>query len=215
MSIPNPAVNDVLKMTVVSFHTPSSQQGQNTCYYQVTAVLGGGLTVQQIASTFLTSLTGAWRTPNASNVLLGGVIADYMVTATGKVQQSAIARDGATVGLNGATIAPSQSAPVVKKLTGLAGRSKRGRCYFPFLPLAYIDANGELTNAGVTALQSWYSSWIDTQVLAVGAVQTTMVPVLTHKSAPLVPIPITATQVTGKVGTQKRRGDYGRANAEL
>jgi hypothetical protein len=213
MPPPTPAVGQVMLFSVESSHSPSSQIGLNGCHFRVSAVTGGGLDVQQLAVQFLANIQADWPAVNDSTVTLDCVKSFLLDSTTGKVLQSGIALDNATVGTHVAGIAPSQVAPVVNKGTGLAGRKYRGRCYFPFMTVAYLTSTGELTAAGQVALQAYYAGFISTQVLAAGGSSTTLVPVLKGAALPLAPTDIVSRLVTGKLGTQRRRGDYGRVNS--
>jgi hypothetical protein len=215
MAIPSPAVGQYVRCIVESFHSPSSQIGMNRVDFVVESVVGGGLTIGQIASQMLAVVQGVFPAANATTVFLSGVVSELLTTATGKVAQTGQAIDNITVGSAGVGVAPSQVAPVLKKFTGLAGRKNRGRSYFPFLFTGFLQANGELTGAGLTALTTYYSAIFQAQTLVVGGATTVLVPVLLGKAVPLVGIDLTSIQMSGLLGTQRRRGDYGRQNPAL
>lgn len=99
---------------------------------------------------------------------------------------------------------PNNTALLVRKQTGVAGRRNKGRMYAPCFNLA----EGDVSNAGiissgvVSSLQtSWTAFWEALQ----DPLTRDMQPVLFHSEAPTTPTPVTSFSVQTKVATQRTR----------
>ena len=95
---------------------------------------------------------------------------------------------------------------VVKKLTGLAGRQFRGRCYVPPISLAEVD----VTNTGMidsTVLSTIQTNWTSFIGALASATNVDTISLLHDDQQAIVPDPteIISFQVEGQVGTQRRR----------
>jgi hypothetical protein len=116
--------------------------------------------------------------------------------------------DGAPeVGGQGTSSAPPNTATLIRKRTGIAGRRGRGRMYFPGVGESLVGNTGNLTSTFATQVQGAASDWLED--LTTGAGFRHYPPVVFHRSEGIgtepVPTPVTAMQVEGKVATQRRR----------
>ena len=126
----------------------------------------------------------------------------------------------AGVGLSGPIALPKQTCGVITKITDYAGGGGRGRMYAPFpaidateltggsQPLArHTGLLGNIANAFMTV----------TPVNGAGGGSLQLVPVLRYSIKPGPTThgyrDITGFRVRSKWGTQRKRGDYGRANS--
>lgn len=109
------------------------------------------------------------------------------------------------------TLSPNPSPPncamIVQKKTGIGGRRYRGRAFVPpaMLNDADVDPAGNLAAGLATAHTVLWETWRE----STSAIN--LVPVLVHQYAVgvttgrVAPTEITAFQVAGKIGTQRRR----------
>lgn len=101
-------------------------------------------------------------------------------------------------GTGGGASLPNNCALLIKKRTGLGGRSGRGRMFVPMTSVGEdnVSPNGVITPAVVTSLQT---AW--------DALKNGMVPFLLHDdlSPVTTPTPITSLVVDGRIATQRRR----------
>lgn len=97
---------------------------------------------------------------------------------------------------------PQNCSLIVKKITGVAGRAFRGRCYVPPISLAEVDVNnvGMIDNTVVATIQG---NW-DGFIAALEGVDDVTALVLAHQSAED-PTDITNWVVEGQIATQRRR----------
>jgi hypothetical protein len=183
--------------------------------FKVTLIVGVGLSLQEIADSFLTIFQASWTGLIDATSFISGVQAELLVAATGKVIQSAQAVDNVTGGTGGGGAVPSQVAAVVRKITGFAGRKHRGRIFAPFLAFSFLQANGELTAGSVASFTAATQNVFGNQNMLMGLRETDLQATLQHKGAPITTDDVVDFQCTGKLGTQRRRGDYGRTNSPL
>lgn len=173
----------------------------------------GGLSIIQ-AATAVQAVADAILPPTIGNdAVVTDVILEKLSSATGVVQLSTVGVGARPVGTGGANSVPDQVAPVVQKFTGLAGPRNRGRVYWPFIPTASLSADGELSGAAAVALTAAAGNLFGGQSFTVGGASITVVPHLFHRTPIFGTTEILAFFCVGKLGTQKRRGDYGKLNA--
>lgn len=213
MAIPSPAINQLIRASFVSYL--DSQIGLMSSAWRIAALGGAGLTLQAMCGNLLTIGTIAWANVQSPVTILSGVLMELIDPVTGVVLQSAKSLDGITAGSVGTDCAPKQAAAIIQKRTGLAGRKNRGRAYFPFIPADFLLANGELTGAARVTYGVSAVILLGDQVLTFGGNSVTMKAALFHKGVPVTTTDITGYVVGPKIGTQKRRGDYGRTNPPL
>lgn len=123
--------------------------------------------------------------------------------------------DAAGPGLVVGTLMARQVSGVISKVTALAGRAYRGRCYTPFPAIASNVSNGVPTPVFLTALNALATELAEVQtIIAVAPVD--LHPVIYHKG----PKPPEGTyhDLIGTKGrqfwaTQRRRGSFGRPNS--
>lgn len=98
---------------------------------------------------------------------------------------------------------PPNSALLIRKRTGLAGRRGRGRFYLPGAAEGPIDANGNLGGSYLNAVQAEADAFM-TELDNIG-----VVPVVLHRTEGIgtepPPTVITSFVADGKIATQRRR----------
>jgi hypothetical protein len=212
MTLPNSAVGD-LCVAVYPQHFVD-QVGEVTVAWNCAAITAAGSPYQDVVN----QLDSAWRGSGiralgSSSITLRETRLYVLDPATGLTTQIAIANGGANAGTSSIGLAPSQVAPVIRKSTALAGRSGRGRMYHPFLLSSLLTATGELTAAAITSLTNAYAAFVTAQGVTSAGGTSSFVPVILHRNPlPLTSDPISSVAAVGYLGTQKRRGDYGRTN---
>ncbi len=216
MAVPNIVTGDFVRVRATAFL--NGQVAVWGCDQRVAGMVAGGVSIVDFANLVVTIFDTQVPPTIANAAIATDAVVELLDGATGRVLQSALGFSGRPVGTGGANAMATQVAGVVRKLTGLAGPSKRGRMYWPFLPTAAVDANGEWTAGSQAAIAVATANMFGAQTYTAGASSISTVPCLL-KSDPL-PHAVTAFDITSfepsaKLGTQKKRGDYGRANTSI
>jgi hypothetical protein len=118
-------------------------------------------------------------------------------------------------GIPGNDPQPKQTAGLTSKITDFAGRAYQGRVYWPFPPKEVADTVGHPSFALVTAYNDLAAQLLTVQVYTMGATTCSLTPVIFHKQAGVNPTPVIGYKTAQKWATQRKRGDYGRPNAQL
>lgn len=116
------------------------------------------------------------------------------------------------VGSGGLAPVPPQVSGIITMNTGLAGRANRGRVYVPFPAAAFVD--GTLTTptgAYQILLTAVFNALATPITITVGGGTSVMTPGVYHRTTHAVSA-FTTGRVNPKWATQRRRGNYGRAN---
>jgi hypothetical protein len=213
MPLPNTADGDLF-ITVHAAHV-NNQLGEFTCGWQSSGNTGGGIPYQYIIDQLDASYQAQFQGQFDASVTLRPSRLYVIDRTTGLTIQQAVTTDVPTSGTDTVGTIPTQVAAVITKLTGVPGRKGRGRCFHPFLRKSVITRVGELLGSEQTALTSAYQTLFAPRTFAVGPGVTNINPgLLSRKPLPVGYTPLNATgffcQPT--LGTQRRRGDYGRPN---
>lgn len=212
MALPFVGVGDIF---LVNGRTSiNAQLGEFGCHFKVTSFTGASVTIQEIGNAYATDFDAALPNLLGVPVRVENPYAALIEPADGTVLVSAFGVSAHPAGTSGPNTIPTQVAAVLKKTTVRSGVRYRGRMYLPFLCTVLINANGELNAAGLAAIRAFILTMYPAVRTVVGAGGTADVkPVLLHR----LPLPQTTTDIdvidpTSKLGTQVRRGDYGRRN---
>lgn len=212
----NPLPNQYVKLATVA--EVNGQAGLMTSWLVIQSVTGVGATTQEFADWCVSQYSIVFPAMHAIQAVLAGAVAELYDPVSNFVLQSATSLNGVVIGANAGGLIPTQVAPLVAKQTGFAGRRFRGRVYVPFVAESQLDSNGELLAGQKAILAGGVNAIFGTQTV-VGAGGTSLCsPILVHKAAHLAPLSsvfILAFVATGKLGTQRRRGDYGQKNQPL
>jgi len=207
-----PIVGDLLQIRVSC--RAAEQLSLNVLHYAVEAVVGGGLTLLQLADTFSTSVSGQYRNWMPVSAAYEGVTVQNVTPPITDPRESAL---GAGAGTSPGKLLPRQASGLISTLTGFGGRPNRGRVYVGLLVDSLTDANGNLLGAGTAQLQTLADALGPLKVLTVGGTSTSLRLTVRHPNT-LPPVvqpqftPVTALVAQGKIATQRRRGDYGSPN---
>lgn len=216
MAVPNPAAGQFLKVRATA-----SIGGQTAVWgsdFRISSIGGAGLTLEDMADFVGTIFDGELPPTLANTVAVGRPILELIAPLTGVVLQSFLGVSSFPVGTGGATCAPKQVAAIVQKVSGLAGPSNRGRMYWPFLSTTFLNTDGTISGAGRTAITTAAINCFFTLTPTVGADSVNLEPVITTRQP--VGVPVEYIEIIGlvtstKLGTQKKRGDYGKPNPPI
>jgi hypothetical protein len=201
---------DVWQLKVYTYQ--GNQLGLNVLFYRLGISTGSPTAENQIQSIY--TQIGAVLLPLLENTAIyyGLGLTRWMVRPT----PSAIYyQNGGAAGAAGAGPLPGQTTGMITKLTGLGGRANRGRVYVPFPARASATGSPLIPTVGYVTALAAYAGVILTNLTTTdgGLNGQTWLPVLKHGNA----FPPSVTLINGatprqKWATQRRRGDYGRAN---
>jgi len=207
-----PAVGDLIQVRLQ--YRAGSQLAINVLNYRVSVLVGGGMTLQQIADYFDGSLSGpliAWL-PTVANYESVSV-QNMQPPITVPYESGLSAAPGSVVG----GVTPRQASGLISTKTALGGRSNRGRVYVGFVPKASVDADGELTGGATANLQAIADAIGPTAPASLGAQSTTLILQVRHPNTVGPPPLPSSTEVvslaaSAGIATQRRRGDFGSPN---
>lgn len=211
----NPVIGDFIEARV---HCNAAfQLSLNVLHYELTAQIGGPLTLQQMCTAFSTAIGPAFRAWMPAAATYSFVSFQNLTPPKSVTVQSAV---GSGPGTAAGNLVPRQVSGLARYRTDFAGRSQRGRNYIGFPTDGNITADGELSAAGIAALLAVIASYGRVVNLTVGVITTSMILAIRHKDIPgPPPVPswtqVTATAAGVLLATQRRRGDYGRPNIDV
>lgn len=160
----------------------------------------GYLTAASINNAWRTAMSSTSRPLNANNIPQGWSLVEMKVLANiGGLLYTDI-NTSPFVGIGVATPPPMNTALIVRKDTGIAGRPYQARLFSPPAVLeASVDAAGNITS-GLAAIQNWWTgAYTDLQTALIDPV------VLHEPSLGLVPTKINSFTVKSRLGTIGRR----------
>jgi len=207
---------DIFRLRVFCSDPNLTQIGVNTTYWQVTSASGLGATYAQTADAFDFALSVEYRAYLSSESTYRGVSVQQV--EPGPLSLQVFNNDSFGVGTNGAAVLPGQDSPVVSWATTLAGPRFRGRIFLPFPSANAINATGRLTALAISLYASLGTAYVTPVVAGVGPNTSTLRLCLRSEVIPhtvpkvyIYPLVVTGS-ASAKMGTQRKRGDYGRLN---
>lgn len=198
---------DILE--AVFYCTNGPQAGLNVIHYQVSAIIG--IPTDQMAADVLSGAASItypqWL---ASDSLFYGVKVQIINRTPKPAAVSSVI--GQQVGIAGGVTLPGQAAGIITKLTRFAGRSYRGRMYVPF-PGETLNTGTppEVSMAGQGLLLAIANTVLIAQPGGIGGNNCIISPVIADKHGTVRAL-VNGFTIRSKWATQRRRGDYGRAN---
>lgn len=206
-------LNEFSEVRLVSYSPP--QIGLNVLHYQCIALSpAAAIPYKAVASRLDVLVHAAYKACMSSTASWRGVGIRPIRTPV-VIEEFETANDGGGTDL--ASIAPRQLCGILTKRTALVGRGFRGRLYVAFPSQNAYTVVGAATVAYVASLDALAGVLLNNFVVAVGADTATFSPRLRHRVAgPPVAfqyIPLTNIKARDKMGTQRRRGAFGAANA--
>jgi hypothetical protein len=209
-------LGDVWKVRTVCY-TPSQIAINDLLYINNGTVGGTEPTADQYASALDLIVAPLYKALMTANSSYRGLSWQLQVRP---LPQAVFTSFSDGVGTNSGNMSPTQVSYVIGKETAFAGRRYRGRIYPGFVPAVFVTAAGNLTTSGLTALTALASALVANLVVIgtnPGEGTITFVPVLRSLALPGPPpsyayYHLTSTTARSKIGTQRRRGNYGRLN---
>lgn len=204
------AVNDILEFKRYCFL--NNQVSVNTMHYRITAITPGTL-IQDIVDAYDATEAPLVRPMLVVDATYRGVSGQKIRGATENLALS-VANTG--VGTGGVVPLPSQTCGIVTKRSLQAGRSGRGRMYWPFPATVDCDpATGQPVALYISGLDAWATASIAITIGFLTVPGFGMRAVLKQSLvADYTLWPELASWTSQlKWATQRRRGAYGRLNA--
>jgi hypothetical protein len=187
----------------------NDQIAENVLNYQVVAVGGAGLTLQDMATRVGSIMPASFKALLSNQATYLGL---SMQQISGVVERMAVSKTGAGVGTGGATLLPTQVCGLVSLYDGLAGRKHRGRIYLPFPSGSANDVGAIPTAAYATSVASWLATVLSPNH-TIGPDSTTLELVIYHRpTANGDAVAIDTIDI--KWATQRRRSVFGRPNVD-
>lgn len=206
MSIPL-VVNDICEAILATF--VDGQTSITKLHYTVSTVGGSPATTADAAQAVDGAFTAVLKQLIFNDADYRGV--SFQRLWPGPVAIADIYTGTAGAGSAGATGLPKQSCGLITWRTGLIGRPFRGRTYMPFPASAADTGDGLPTAAYVTLLGTFAVNYLTPLAISASGRTATLVPAIYHRALHTADRILTSLQRTAWA-TQRRRGDYGRAN---
>jgi len=210
----NPAIGDFIEARV---HCNSDfQLSLNVLHYELTAQIGGPLTLSQMCAAMSAQIAPAFKAWMPAAATYSFVSLQNLTPPKSVAVLSSV---GTGVGTALGNLVPRQVSGLARYRTDFAGRPNLGRSYIGFVADSSITPNGELTAAGITLLTNVIASYGRIINLTSGVITTSMILSIRHPDLPGPPptprwTNVTATAASVLLATQRRRGDYGRPNID-
>lgn len=202
------AAFDVLEVRYVV--ALQNQVGINVFHWGVDSNVGTGATFQTAINTLEAAMAAAYKACISTSARYQGAGLRRVSPSVPTAEFVSVATAG--MGTGGANFLPKQISGILTKRTTLAGRRGRGRVYVPFPYAAANDTDGTPLAAYMTALGTLATAFaLPNRVVGVGGNTTSLSPVVYQRGPKLTNV-ITSITTNDKWASQRRRGDYGRAN---
>jgi hypothetical protein len=151
-------------------YTVNGQIVENTFHVRKGTPFTGGQ-LNSLCDSFASWDTANWRANRVAAAVLTNIKGRALDSAIAPVGQATVAAGLPHVGIRGGTLVPNSVCFAVKLLTGLAGRSTRGRIYALGFGIGDITAG---TNDIIAALANNYVSNINTLIANITALGYTL-----------------------------------------
>lgn len=202
------ALNDLLEFKV--YCSLGAQLAINVLHYRVTAITGASTTTASAAARLEFLIQAEYKALLVALATFRGVGVKRLFPSTPTIEEFSSIASG--LGDVGGDPLPKQSAGIITKQTGLAGRANRGRMYIPFPGEDSNDGDGDPTAAYVGDLGALAAILEVPQTVGTAPNDATIQPILYHRLDGSFTF-LTNFLPRNKWGTQRRRGDYGKTNA--
>lgn len=198
-------------LQVTIYTTLAYQTAINVLHYKPNANPSATVSSDDILEAINTRITATWVANQTDNCRLWGYKLEVWPDTDRTYTPTYLKGSGDDyVGTINEGLAPWQCCALAQWQTDGRGRKTRGRCYIPFIPITYLNVLGELTDAAVTAYQGLTFQLAQFQVTTVSGLYTWQLAVA-HRASKTTTL-VANRYVTGKIATQRRRGDFGRPN---
>lgn len=191
------------------FCSIGNQVSVNRFYWQVSLVGGSPATYDDAASQLDLFYAPLYKAVLANTAYYNGTVVQRVWPLPVLVRSIDDGHGG--FGTAGANACPKQSAPIISYYTAFAGPGGRGRTYLPFPSTTDITTLGEMTAGYKTNATVIAASRSAVFALSDAGRTAELTPGLWRRTGNVFTT-IDLAFIRSKVATQKRRGDYGRAN---
>lgn len=203
-------IGSVIRCNV--YCTIAGQTSVGTHKYQMTSITGSSTFSSAALLAELDSIFSTNMPPLLSNNANYYGIQLYLDNPIGPAPRPDSSNLLAGPGTGGAGLLPSQAAGLISWYTATLGKSGQGRTYVPFPPPDANDADGTPTAAYITALDTLAFSIRAPKVIVDAGITGTFEHVL-YAGGIATPVLVIDSTQRNAWATQRRRGAYGRANA--
>lgn len=186
------------------------QAAVNVRHYEVSSVVGGAVTDQDVATYMDGQLSPLYGALINNHATYNGVQLTKIFPNPPAVPVSSTVGSG--VGVGGADALPLQVAGLLSLKTGFSGRAYRGRLYIPFPSQSGCNTQGGQGIGYQTAAVNLALAYTAAPTITVGASSLKISPVIWHRSTATRTL-VTSVGASPRWATQRRRGDYGRPNS--
>ncbi len=206
-----PIPGDIVQMRVQC--SANFQISLNVLHYQVLGVVGGGITLSQMATAMVAILAPVYRPLMPITAQMDHIEFKNLMFPETVAYRAVANLAGTALG----DLVPTQVSCLIGWQTALAGRANRGRNYIGLISETFTDTNGQFDGAGFALLTNIAAALGPNIFPTAAGASTNCKLVVRHANLPgPPPVPI-GTQVVAAVpstrfATQRRRGDYGARN---
>lgn len=200
-------LSDVIQIR--TFCSAGPQNGINVFSYQVTGVVGGGVTDQDVANALSTRVAPLFTDYFTPAVFYNGLRAQVIRPG---LKPFVTSTNGAGTGLIVSDILPPQTALLLSLRTNVAGPRGRGRIYLPFWNEGQSDVNGIPTAGALAFATAWSNGMMAVITVLVGANTVTLTPVVVSRTPPETQIAVSSVVIRTRWATQRRRSLINRAD---
>lgn len=181
--------------------------------YNISAIVGAGITYGDFVD-FMTPLYApVMKAVLSADAMFRGCLVREVANPPASPPAPAFNNASAGAGLVVGNAMPSQVSGLIKFGTRLGGRKGHGRMYVPFPNQTSTGALGDPLPAYVASLTAIGAVVTPTRtIVGAGGGSATFVPCIFHRVAETV-TPISFATPSPSWATQRRRGDFGRANS--
>lgn len=204
-----PEIGDILEARFVCEYQTGRQASYNIRHYRVSAKVGNGATMQELATLLSGSFHQTFKAVMSSSARFVGVGVRRIQPLPVTVESS----DAANVGAGGVTgeILPTQVCGIITLRTQYAGPRYRGRVYVPFPSEASNDTTGEPIAAYNAAMVNLANVFAMTLTGGGAGNTNTIKPVIWSRKFGE-PEDVVRADQRSKWATQRSRGMSGRKN---
>jgi hypothetical protein len=199
---------DILKATVV-VQGLQGQVGLPSIHYLV-GITAGAPQDTDLATAIDALVTADFLPCLANSAKYLGTISQIIWPLP--IQARKVVITAAANGTGGAQTESQQASPILSFETKFAGPAQRGRFYIPFMPGGVVNTTtGELTNLYRAVAQTWGNSLLGITSIGSGGNLAAVNAVIYHRETHTTDF-IESVLARFAIGTQKRRGNYGKQN---
>lgn len=205
-----PPVSITMIVEARLFALQAEQCAINVLHYYCYSMVGTGADLSDVAKAIDAQWAGSMKSLMSSSATYRGCGARIIFPIPASAELYSITGQGP--GTSGVDLLPRQTSGCITKQTGIAGRKYRGRMYPPFPAKVDDTAAGRPAAAYIVNLVLAAANLTTNVTATTGGNTSNLRNVLRHRAVLGSFDPITAARANQSWATQRRRGDYGKAN---